>query len=485
MEFTRRFFLGTGLAFAGRLAAFGEEAPRPNLKVGVISDVHLHPKPSWNVTTPEMFAKVLKWYRDQDVDAVMCSGDMTETGLASQLMLFAQTWYSVFPDDKGRDGRKVERIFVYGNHDVADWTMSRYKDDAERKREMICFDRAGHWERAFHEPFAHAFAKTVKGYTFIGAHWPIKEGMKGYHFIGPGWPTMTAGAELLASEAPKLDPNKPFFYVQHAHPADTCYGSWAWGHDDGLSTRTLARFPNAIAVSGHSHYTLTDERSVWQGAFTSIGASSVAYSSLDYNFRDNANANNYGSRGSRAPSMARIPTGDGNQGMLFSVYDDHLRIERCEFNWGESLGDDWILPLGRNAAKPFTFADRAPARRAPEFPADAKVEVRLETVKRKDKSAQVARVSFPYAATVSGCRVFEYEVRAILCEDDVDGLTFGTRRALAPDFYLPPTRTGKGGEIYFPLEDFPKGARFRFEVRPLECFGRKGRPILSDLWARQ
>ena len=49
----------------------------------------------------------------------------------------------------------------------------------------------------------------------------------------------------------------------------------AWGHDKGIATKTLSNYPNAIAFSGHSHYSLTDERSIWQGAFTSIGQSSL------------------------------------------------------------------------------------------------------------------------------------------------------------------------------------------------------------------
>ena len=34
----------------------------------------------------------------------------------------------------------------------------------------------------------------------------------------------------------------------------------------------------------------------------------------------------------------------------------------------------------------------------------------------------------------------------------------------------------------FATSAFPKGATIRFEVRPVECFGRKGEPIRSDLW---
>jgi hypothetical protein len=78
----------------------------------------------------------------------------------------------------------------------------------------------------------------------------------------------------MAKDGKKIDPSLPFFYVQHPHLKDTCYGPWAWGHDAGITTKTLSAYPNAIAFSGHSHYSLTDERTIWQGAFTSVGTGS-------------------------------------------------------------------------------------------------------------------------------------------------------------------------------------------------------------------
>ena len=46
--------------------------------------------------------------------AVLVSGDIAESGNRAQLKAFADTWYGVFPGDKAPDGRRVERLFVYG-----------------------------------------------------------------------------------------------------------------------------------------------------------------------------------------------------------------------------------------------------------------------------------------------------------------------------------------------------------------------------------
>ena len=464
----KNFLIGSmAVAAAGARRMFaapaGTVCGTPRLKLAVLSDIHVR-----NESSQKVFVKALEWYRAQGVDAVLVAGDMADQGLVSQLQLVADAWFKVFPDNKTPEGRPVVQLLEYGNHDVANWMEKNYPDPEERARSLIKFDPKGCWERAFHEEYTPVFSKTVKGITFVGAHWPGIGGLGGW----------------LAANGGRLDPSLPFFYFQHSHPKDTCYGAWAWGHDDGASTKALSPYANAIAFSGHSHYTLTDERSVWQGAFTSIGTSSLSYTSLDYNFRENAAGNGYGRQEKRQRQMSRLSTGDGKQGMLLTICDDHIRIERREFTWGESLGDDWILPIGKAAEKPYAYAKRIPARVAPEFPADAAVKVALLPPKaEKDKPAPKeptqVEVSFPSAETRGKCRVFEYEVQAVVVEDDVE-MVAATRRALAPDFHLPASRAGKAGSCVFALAELPRGVHLRFDVVPVECFGKKGRAIRSD-----
>ena len=261
------------------------------------------------------------------------------------------------------------------------------------------------------------------------------------------------------------------------HPKDTCFGAWAWGHDDGTSTRVLSAFPNAVAFSGHSHYTLTDERTVWQGAFTSINTSSLKYSSHDYSCRENAaqkNSSGYGGE-NRAHAMDCIGTGDGRQGMLVSVFDDRLEIERREFFYDQSLGDNWIVPIPARPDGPLSYSRRAAKRSAPEFAKDAKVEVAIAD---GAKGKKVVEVKFPSARIVDDCRVNEYEVTATLVEDDFD-LVQAQRRVLASDFYLPASKCGKENVCAFFLDELTKKGNYVFSVRPVECFGKKGAAIAS------
>ena len=120
--------------------------------------------------------------------------------------------------------------------------------------------------------------------------------------------------------------------------------------------------------------------------------------------------------------MDRLNTQEGKQGMLFTVCDDHIRIQRREFVYDQTLGDDWILPVGKAAERPFVYAKRIPVRTAPEFPQGASVKVALlppkaEKGKPAPKDPTHVGVTFPAAETRNKCRVFEYEVQAHAARD--------------------------------------------------------------------
>ena len=263
-SFTRRFFLGGCASFgalAGRriFAVPNATLPKVNLRFGVVSDVHVRDDKELD---DKAFKQALTYFRDNGVDAVLIAGDIADRGRISQLQYAADAWYSIFPDDKASDGRPVEKLFVYGNHDVLAWRWGRKEE--ELKDPALMAEAIGSspeniaatWEKCFREKYEPIWIKDVKGYKFIGRHWGHNDKLEAF----------------VAAHAGELKGSRPFFYTQHDHPRNTCIGAWAWGYDDGTSTRVFSAFPNCVAFSGHSHYTLTDERTVWQGAFTSIGA---------------------------------------------------------------------------------------------------------------------------------------------------------------------------------------------------------------------
>ena len=469
---TRRFFLGGFSAVSGAAALGGcsalpilsAVAGAPRLKLGVLSDVHIK-----NPGDEDTFRKTLEFFRERRVDGVLLAGDFADTGRIFQAKILADTWFSVFPEGKHPDGKKCEQLFVYGNHCMTAWSWGGLKADSpEALADGIGVgdNPSRTWRECFHEEYAPVWIKKINGCTIIGAHWES--------WNHPGWSLK----EFLEKHRAEIDPSAPLVYTQHDHPGDTVMGPWAWGNDHGRSTAVLKDYPNAVVFSGHSHYPLTDERSVWQEEFTSINTSSLKYSSLDYSLRENTLGNGWGYRGDvmKHPSK-NITTGDGRQAMVVSFFADRLEIERREFVYGgRSLGPDWIVPWPARRDPSMTFAARAARRSAPMFAADAelKAEILGEGGKRK------VSLVVPPAESVDGCRPYEYEITATLLADDLE-LVQLQRRGMVEGFHLPAELAHKPTEFLFDLSELPLKGRYRFSVRPIECFGRKGGPIAAEL----
>ena len=461
--FSRRFFIGSCLAAsasAGCSTVKRIVSSKPIAKIGVLSDIHLKVPGD-----EDTFLKALEYFRDNGADGVLVAGDISDTGKISELKRAADAWFKIFPDGKAPDGRKVEQLFILGNHDRWGWRGGLKEEQLNDP--AILADALGAsyesikkaWEECFHEEYSPIWMKNVNGIAVIGAHWGLCDDHG------------KLMEKFFAENGKLLNPQLPFIYTQHDHPKNTCMGAWAWGHDNGTATRVLSQYPNAVVFSGHSHYSLTDERSVWQGEFTSINTSSLKYSSKDYACRENVGSNSYGYRGEkRKHATTRINTSDGRQGMLVSVFADRLEIERREFVYGESLGPDWIVPLPARTNGPMAFQSRALKRSAPEFSADVEIGVCVKETQEGKKSIEV---SFPSAHAVDGCRVNEYEITVTLVEDDFD-LIQAQRRLLAADFYLPESQCGKENVCVFSFNELQLKGRYVFSVRPIECFGKKG-----------
>ncbi|MBO7720811.1 MAG: metallophosphoesterase [Kiritimatiellae bacterium] len=454
----------------------------PKIRFGVISDIHLCSAPNNLIDRPadvHTFRKALEWYRDRGVDAVLAAGDLTDNGTVDQMMNFAGVWNSVFPGGKLPDGRKVEKLFVCGNHDWEGWTYGKhaervYKDPAERDRQIFAHNRPEKWEKVFGEPFSPVYVKTVNGFTFIGAHWG-----EGARCRGKEENAVADPGEAIAGVAPKIDPRTPFFYFQHPHPKDTCYAGWGWGQDDGRSTRALSPFPNAIAFSGHSHFSLTDDRTIWQGAFTSIGTSSLRYTGLPGDIAGASYENAHGGKGSADKVADVFPQWDGRQGMLVEVYDDRVVIARREFYWGRSLGDDWVLPLPAAEKKPYSYEARRAKEAPPRFPTGAKPKV--VSYKRKSRGGGETlcwEVVVPAAICEPSTRPQKYEAKIVLTGGEV----FGVKYLLAPGYNMPPSDLRAMAAVCMPVSAklLPQGKPFRFEVTPISALGTRGVTLVSE-----
>lgn len=482
MNISRRSMLAGGFGAAAFLSIRGARAaglmkkPR-NLRIGIMSDIH--------VTTEESAVRVeraFRYLRDQDVDGVVIAGDFIDGGVREQLEIAARTWFKVFPENRGRNGVTVEKLFIYGNHDIGGHKYSyppiktKSKEWIEANALSLGDNRRRVWEELFREKWEPIWKKTVKGYVFVGGSW--SRGPK--HVDGaPAW---------LRSHAGELKGDRPFFYIQHPHPKGTI--PHAWSGDDGTITAALAEFPNAVALTGHSHMALVDDRSIWQGAFTCVNASSLRYTG---SFGGRENSREFGVEDPKTSQMSAIWAPDVAPVMVMDVYDDALVFSRHDVLSDLKLAEDWVLPWknGRGGAA-MSYAERAKSQPLAQFPPDAKVSIseRKGLNRRKENVDQVV-VSFPNVRRMDGAsaRAYDFEVA---CEvRDVDVVKpYIVKRVFSPKYYRPESLDAANVTCVFAKSELPcpktvndgparKTIAWRFTVRPCSCFGGKGNAIAT------
>ena len=467
---TRRGFIGCSTAFgAVRLCGEGlsDVTRKPLLRLGVASDVHL----CRNWDQERYLASALRWFDGQGVDAVLFPGDIAHLGRISELESFAHVWDEVFPGCRGSDGRPVVRMVVTGNHEFADWPglWDRVSEDEMRTDRLDYADNMSRtWERLFGERFEPIWRKEIKGVTFIGRQWR--------ELARKSTLDIEAYMRLVADELPK---GRPFFYCQHAHPDGTCYDSIE-SFDRGASYRALSCFPNAVALSGHSHNSVVDDRSVWQGAFTSIGCGCVQEGGSSYRGYENALAPYWPSY--KTQRMRCLPA-FGNEGrccLMMDVYPDGLIVRRRSLQWDESLGEDWKIDVPAVVGGRFDFSRCRRTHAAPQFPSGSQVKVEVcqdpPNAGPGLKNRKCVRISFPHAETKDGSRVFDYVVRAFS-----NGREVGKWKVLSYGYFLPEGRSRVPGECLVGEDELPS-SKIIFEVTPRNCYGTEGRSLLS--WTR-
>ena len=474
---SRRGFIGSALA-TGVACAFGAASGRPRLCFGVMSDMHITDGASCAAVI-----RTLRHFRERDVDAVVFAGDMIDNGLLGELELFARAWFDVFPKGLGRDGRPVEMLSVLGNHDLQRWTKE-WADEIKMPWDRVLredLDRPGRleaeWLRLFGRPLEPLWMKSVNGVRFVGSNYQYRSDRQRR--------TAPAGGEempaFLERNRATLEKDDVFFFVQHMHPKGTCSAPWAWGQDDGTATEILKTFPNAIALTGHSHTPLNDERTLWRGSFTSVGTAAIGFL-IPFGGRENSEID--GLKDSGDQLLPRLRPSDGKHALVCRVETGRVVFERWDAQNGLPLAEDWVVPI---PARADSFADRAARAAVPAFAAGAAIRTKTAEVCDRRGNRKRARIAvFPNACSP---RAFDYEVQVEVTEADVCSVR-RTKRVYSEGFYRAEKADVPEVSCPFAEEDFPapnggkpgeqpSGRRWRFVVRPCDSFGNRGSAIFT------
>ncbi len=484
--------LGIGALGGGRVFAAppGWKPPKgANLAFGVVSDTHLRtmhgpsgrPGRNW---PHKYFAAALKYFRDQNVDAVVHCGDFAHRGQVEEMRFHARVWNKVFPKNRAPDGHEVVKLFVTGNHDTdgagyGEFVKNNYPDPEVRAKHVLQTDMAANWERIWGEKYEPVWHKEVKGYHFFGRHYNEPK---------------VALVSCLRLNAAALSESgaqgRPFFYMQHSRPL--------W--DVRKVLLRLSRGARPMSFFGHNHWSASSWNviALYRGNVPCIQVPSCEPRGCG------------GLVGDAWITKASLSRDDqvckGRQGYIVRVYDDMIVISRREFGAGGSLGEDWVMPFGVVSPHPFSREGLKKAAGEPQFPNGAKLSVKLEkgvgvggkvgkgVGERRDSNLELElktptdlHISIPLANGNPKCRVYAYEVA--IKQVAADNAATGKSAEILKAVYAAGVNLGMGHEpnkgvttLEIGRSELPKGGKFVVSVTPLTSVGTRGRPITANVF---
>ena len=259
----------------------------------------------------------------KNLDAVVFSGDITDNGQKKSFYAFAAV-----TNNEIREG--TERLAVVAkSHDGY----------AFANKSLDIFTRITGQETDFH--------RVINGFHFIGIS--RSDSLKQYTKQQVEWLDENIAAAVAD------DPQKPVFVFQHEHVKDTVYGSSetdGWGLD--TFTDVLKKYPQAVHISGHSHFPANDPRAVWQGEFTAINDGGLAYFELAVD----------GKNGQFPEEKERM-----SQALIVEVdADNRVLVKVLDVDEGKIMREFLIDNISEENKTKYSFDSRKETASAPVFP---------------------------------------------------------------------------------------------------------------------
>ena len=327
---------------------FSDENYNPVLRFLVASDVHISTNTSIRDSN---LANTLDWAYEmaesspkyKALDATLFAGDISDNGDVLPL----NTFNSIV---KSKLKGNTQFIVSMGNHD---FRMTSPEASISQ--------------------FANLFGPVDKHLV-----------INGFHFITLS-PDLSEGEHFSESKvewldeqlslAQEADPTKPIFVMQHEHIQGTVYGSDAWYVSE--LTDVLCKYPQVVDFSGHSHYPLSDPRSIWQGTFTALGTGTMHYFEVGINGykntgifpKDKSGGWNPSPHANSAASEFQIVEIDDNNAIRITAYDLASRSIIAQYYIRNAMDDIKFK---------YSPIERAKSSEAPEFEEGAKLNYTLD-----------------------------------------------------------------------------------------------------------
>ena len=413
-------------------ASFDEE--QVVLTFGAVSDTHNN-----NNHIPTAL-KILKERAAGGLDALVIAGDIADQPVYgqtfSELPVVKQTFENYVDDD-------VPIFFSLGNH-----------DSSAGSNAAVFYDTLG--PRFYMADLDQETARaTGNRHAIIG----------GYHFLAveADYSKIDYTAETLAWAKKTLeeitaDPaydGKPIFVVTHISSKDTVHGST---RSTGLAD-ILKHYPQAIALTGHSHYSIHDERAIMQTGFTTVNLGAVNFLALEEEYLESLDQslveNSY----------------DLFTGTLIEVdASGNVRITRLDFANNALIKEPWIIPAPAEDGSHllyYTGARGTVLNEAPVFSPDARAEALLSS-QEKEKDL----VELHIDAATDDDMVYCYRIDVFEMHADTPSATY---RSIT-GFYNTPS-VGEMPAVHTAVFQGLSQRPYQIEVRAIDAWGKTSRPI--------
>ena len=420
---SRRGFIGGlgGAAAISSLPVYAVGADRPLFRAGLITDTHVgktketcgNVKAAW-----ELFAK-------ERVDLVANLGDIADHHYPTGYAAYRETVDEVLA---AHAGWRPKELYVYAWHDAYD-----YKGDINRSvpRYREAFADVAKYLRA-NESFAEIELGGIPILVF---------------------PQMMTAEEYARYEnavkgAAERHPGVPVFVFDHIPPFGTVSGS-STGGGDARRRKILDRYPSVIAVTGHTHGTILEEKHIWQGNFTVVNCGCM------YNWGGSLVGRSAPSRKARNAVIMEVYRNK----VLFRRFPDVLEPVEHEPSTPWRIDIPYV-----NGKARYSHEKRALREVVGGFPAGAAL-----TVAPVGKPMEAVKVSFPAAVKPPNM----YKLEAFVKGPDGKPVRV-LRRDLFGEYDVSAAKRARTLALEIPAGYLEPETDYGFTVCPYGFFGKEG-----------
>ena len=414
---------------------------KKTLKVGIISDSQIitssKKEEEWLKIFSFQLQNTLEILKSHKIEALIFAGDLTDGGTEYAYDEILSIYNNVYKSEE----EKPIFNYIMGNHDYWLSYMQNGKFSPKfgnpKELQFLFFTKMKE------KPFTH---KVINGYHFI--NWGCDNGSLDKPNENVDW------VEEQIKKALEDNDKKPIFVITHFAAKDTVYGSNDWGTI--TIKNILKKYPNIIHFSGHSHFSLIDERSIWQKEFTSIQTQSISYTELDKEFENGPYpCDEYGDIKIAAKNY---------MGLIMNIDDSKVELQRISFANNKFYEKPWIieLPLDPNNFK-YTFEKRFNERHKPKFIFENENDKKI--IFENDEKIKDG-IAFKFKAAFHENFVHTYKVQLINSKNEI------IEKLYCSDFFLLPEDRKKIVRFKLKKNNIPT-EEYKVKIFAKESFGKE------------